>query len=64
MKQEMEKLISSIGLADIKNETLEMEMDSKSIDTEFKKEIRKVFNRTDLWNIHRQRKSRVTRRYF
>lgn len=33
-------------------------------DTEFKKEIKKVFSRADLWNIQRQRKLMSSRGYF
>lgn len=42
----------------------EYKMVPSGFDAGFKKEIKKIFSRADLWNIQRQRKLMSNRRYY
>jgi len=61
MKLQSNNLLESLSIKDVKNLTLIVK---ETLSKEFKKECCKNFTAAELWNIHRQRKSFITRRQF
>jgi hypothetical protein len=61
MKLQSNNLLESLSIKDVKNLTLIVK---ETFSKEFKRECCKNFTAAELWNIHRQRKSFITRRQF
>lgn len=64
MKLESNNLQSLFNEVNIKNLAMKIKQVDETLDLEFKKEIKKVFSRADLWNIHRQRRNTIVRRFY
>ena len=64
MKSELTTLPFEVISTSHDNQTMETKMVAVPFDTSFKKDIKKVFSRADLWNIEKQRKRTFVRRYY
>lgn len=62
MKLEANKLLNVFENENSKNFTIEIRKATPSV--AFNKEVKKKFNRADLWNIQRRRKNTFVRRYY